>query len=255
MDVSGTAYLAAACRAASPRIRDPYARLFTRDDPALDRLLAAGGDEVVVRTGLLDEVFVAAVADRDRPVVLNLGAGFCTRPYRLDLSGCSLVVEVDAAPILAEKERILAPYPPTCPVSRVPGDVRDRASLLSCLNEVDVAARPFVVVTEGLLPYLSAVEIGALAGSLREALGDAVWLTDLVSVASARGMARLAGQSTADLTLYGLATLEPFEDNGWSCVDYRILPFARAATTGASSRQVVDGVVVLRHIGTGMAPG
>src|SRR5690606_15540145 len=128
--VQATAYLAAACRAreaarAQPRLTDPYAARFASlaDQPALHRLASSAGEEVVARTVLLDRLLGSALSQWEQPLVVNLGAGFCTRPYRLDLSACRLVLEVDAAPVLAVKERVLAEEKASCPVIRSPGDV------------------------------------------------------------------------------------------------------------------------------------
>jgi methyltransferase (TIGR00027 family) len=265
--IQDTAYLAAACRAAetaktNPRIRDEYAALFVDEDGAAgarQRVLAAGGDEVVARTVLIDELLAAEIATGGPRLVVNLGAGFCARPYRLDLRGCALVAEFDAAAVLDVKERVLAPHRSSCPVRRTPVDVRDRERLADGLAATvrEAGAASTVVISEGLTPYLSGPDLAALAATLAGVLGDAVWLTDVVSPSSAQAMATLAQQAGAPVRLYGVASLESFEDSGWSCVDYRILDVPRrsAVPAGAgrpigsagSSRQVVDGVLALRH--------
>jgi O-methyltransferase involved in polyketide biosynthesis len=194
----------------------------------------------VLRTALVDELLVEALRERPGALVLNLGAGFCARPYRLDLSGCAGLVEFDAPEVLADKEKVLAGYGPSCLVRRVPLDLRDGPALVKELDR-----RPSIVVSEGLLPYLPEPDIAELAAALRAGLGDALWLTDLVSVGSAAAMAQLAGASGLAAPLYGLKTLQPLEDNGWRCVDYRVLPVARPVGAGGSARDVVDGVVTL----------
>jgi methyltransferase (TIGR00027 family) len=252
--VESTAFVAAALRAAeaarnAPRVRDGFAALFQPDEgpaaAAVRRLAEAGGEEVVLRTAILDELLTQAVAARPAPLVLNLGAGFCARPYRLDLSGCALLVEFDAPEVLAYKEKVLASHRPSCPVRRVPLDVRDAPALRRALDELDAANRQSIVVSEGLLPYLPAERIAELAATLHTGLPDAVWLTDVVSVTSAQGMAQLAGSAGLTAGLYGLRTLQPLEDNGWRCVDYRVLPVARRALRSGSARDVVDGVAIL----------
>ncbi len=168
--VEATAFVAAAFRAAeaarnAPRVQDRFAAFFQPEEgpaaAAVRRLTAAGGDEVVLRTAILDELLTRAVAGRGKPLVLNLGAGFCARPYRLDLSGCALLVEFDAPEVLAYKEKVikekvLRRAEPTCPVRRVPLDVRAAPALRHALDELDAADRPSIVVSEGLLPYLPA---------------------------------------------------------------------------------------------------
>lgn len=247
--VERTAYLAAALRAAEtrrpvPRLRDPYAALFATDDPGVRRLAATGGDEVVARTVLVDELLGTVLSGQSGPLVLNLGAGCCARPYRLDLSGCAAVVELDGPEVLARKEAVLGEHRPSCPVERIPLDLGDADALATFLAARDVRNSPVVVVSEGLLPYL---DPAPLARVLAGGLGEAVWLTDLVSTASARAMARLAQLSTVDVAVSGLETLEPFEAAGWHCTDYRILPVSRTPSGGGSGRMVVDGVAVFVH--------
>ncbi|HEY8474216.1 MAG TPA: class I SAM-dependent methyltransferase [Natronosporangium sp.] len=265
--VQATAYLAAACRAAetrsaNPRLRDPYAERFAaagRGSPPYQRLLAAGGDEVVARTALLDQLVLAAVADGEPPLLLNLGAGCCTRPYRLDLSGCALVVEWDDPAVLAVKQRALADARPSCPVQRAGADLRDPARLRELLAALPPVPR-VVVVTEGLLPYLSPAAIAELAGELGRALPGARWLTDLVSSVSAEGMAQLARAAGVPVELSGLDTLAPFEQHGWVAVDYRLLPtprrgpLPRPSPAGAASHRVVDGVAAFARQRVPAAP-
>lgn len=259
--VQATAYLAAACRAAenrrpAPRLRDELAALFEPHPgpPGHRALLDAGGDEVVTRAALVDELLTAQVAAGAPPVVVNLGAGFCTRPYRLDLSGCRLLLELDAAEVLAVKRRVLAGHRPSCPVERVAVDLRNRAGLAAALADHVGDGDRVVVVSEGLLPYLDEPAVRALAGTLADAAA-AVWLTDVVSGWSAARMAQLAGAAGLRVALFGLDSLDPFERAGWTVTDYRILPVPRRGpwpgpaeghgAGGAYSRQVVDGVLVL----------
>jgi len=259
--VQATAYLAAACRAreaarAQPRLTDPYAARFASlaDQPALHRLASSAGEEVVARTVLLDRLLGSALSQWEQPLVVNLGAGFCTRPYRLDLSACRLVLEVDAAPVLAVKERVLAEEKASCPVIRSPGDVTRLPELVDLLAAHGAGDGPTVVLTEGLLPYLPEAAVTQLAEALAGALPEAIWLADVVSTSSAAGMAQLARTAGAAVPLYGLDSLAGCEAHGWQVVDYRILPVARRGPLGVPGRgggpvssQVVDGVVALRH--------
>lgn len=277
--VQATAFLAAACRAAelarpAPRVRDELAPRFVAARPAhlpdYRALLAAGGEEVVARTALLDAVLaetLAIAAARGRaPVLVNLGAGFCTRPYRLDLSACQLVLELDAAPVLEIKAGVLAGATASAPVQRVGLDLRDQDGLAATLASRCAQADSVIVLSEGLLPYLPVEAVTTLAATLGQ-VGEASWLTDLVCTASAQGMAQLARAAGVTLPLYGLDTLAPVESSGWAVVDYRILPVARRTPLAGgrpgggsgpvggqgarASHGVVDGVVVLHHTGGG----
>jgi len=251
--VQSTAFVAAACRALEtgrphPRLRDEYAGRFVAAQEAGQttraRITDAGTDEVVQRSRLLDAALIQAVSRQDDQVVLNLGAGFCARPYRLDLSGCRKVVECDAEAVMEVKNRVLADARPSCPVERVVADVRSDLDLVLAA----CGDGPVIVLSEGLLVYLSRLELSALATTLATAAQVRSWLADVVSESSAQGMRRVAAQAGARVILHGMASLDEVETTGWRCVDYRILPTPRrgglAGTgAGAASRQVVDGVV------------
>jgi O-methyltransferase involved in polyketide biosynthesis len=142
---------------------------------------------------------------------------------------------------------VLDGHEPSCPVRRIPGDVRELPAL--------AAGSPTVLVTEGLLVYLSPADLGSLAAALAGLPGVIGWLADVVSADSARAMAAVAGRAQAGLTLYGLDSMETIERAGWVVDDYRLLPVRRPAAGSMgrppgspvpASRRVLDGVVKLR---------
>ncbi|BCB75555.1 class I SAM-dependent methyltransferase [Phytohabitans flavus] len=259
--VQATAYAAAACRAAesrrpNPRLSDPFAELFAPSgaDAQVARLADAGVDEVVGRTVLIDKMLVAALDRWPGAAVVNLGAGFCTRPYRLDLSGFRELVEADDPAVVELKTRVLRGRQPSCPVRRVGLDVRDETALTAVLDEAGHSGA-VIVVTEGLLVYLPAVAVTALAGTLARRPAVVHWLADIVSEGSAKQMQAIAQRVPGGLALFGIDSLAPLEAPGWQVVGYRALPVSRpryGPATGTSSRALVDGVVALdrHHHGT-----
>jgi hypothetical protein len=105
-----------------------------------------------------------------------------------------------------------------------------------------------MVLTEGVLVYLTRDEITALATTP----GPIDWLADIVSLDSANAMKALAAQANTPLTLTGLDSLGIFEDAGWTVHDYRALPVTRQPTlgqphSGRASHRIVDGVIHLRR--------
>ncbi|MEU0557969.1 class I SAM-dependent methyltransferase [Dactylosporangium sp. NPDC006015] len=248
--VQATAYAAAACRAAEsrlprPRVSDPLAELFTPTAAAapIARLADAGRDEVVARTVLIDRMLVDALERRPGAAVVNFGAGFCTRPYRMRLPGCRELVEADDPAVVELKDRTLHGRPHSCPVRRVGLDVRDETAVSAVVDETGRSG-DVIVLTEGLLVYLPAGAVTALAATLASRTGAAHWIADIVSADSARQMQTLAQRVPGGLALFGLDSLTPLEEPGWRVVAYRALPVPRPRS-GASSRTLVDGVVAL----------
>lgn len=252
--VQATAYIAAACRAAEtsrarPRLSDPLAALFTPDGAAatVARLADAGVDEVVERTVLIDRMLAEALDRNPGAAVVNLGAGFCTRPYRMDLSGCREVVEADDPAVVDLKARILHGRPATSAVRRVGLDVRDTTAVTALLDQVGRSG-DVVLVTEGLLVYLPTVAVAALAAALASRPAAVHWLADVVSAGSARQMQTIARRLPGGLALFGLDSLAAIEEPGWRVVSYRALPVSRpryGPAPAASSQAVVDGVIAL----------
>ncbi|CAM3249920.1 class I SAM-dependent methyltransferase [Tsukamurella hominis] len=176
---------------------------------------AGGGDGwyLTARTVLIDEAVAAAIADGCDTVV-NLGAGLDARPYRLDLPADLEWIEVDLPAILEHKAAVLAAETPRCRLRRVPLDLAGDglADLLAGL-----ADRRILVLSEGLVMYLSPDEADALADVLRAA-GVHRWCLDLSSagvgsVMAERNRGILHRAPWRFLPADGVAH---FEDRGWA---------------------------------------
>lgn len=188
--IEETAFLTAMYRAIETErpdahFRDSYARLLagTRGVRAIRKLRGrdAGAAGCVVRTFILDCLLQEAIEQSCVDLVLNLGAGLDTRPYRLPLSPSLKWIEVDTAEILKYKHAKLARYDPACSVEAVSLDVRDSRARRSFLDGVAAMANCVLVLTEGLLVYWSAQLVAALANDLSRQSQFRWWLSDLAS--------------------------------------------------------------------------
>ena len=183
--VSDTALLVATHRAREterrrPLFRDPYARVLAGDrGEQIARELRHGivSWPVVARTVVFDEVILRTVGTTAAGCVLNLAAGLDTRPYRLDLPADLRWVEADLPEVLQYKERRLAGERPRCRLERVAVDLGDAAARRRLLDRpADV---PTLVLSEGLLVYLTPEAVSALARDLAERPAIRRWLLDL----------------------------------------------------------------------------
>jgi methyltransferase (TIGR00027 family) len=144
------------------------------------------GWSVAIRTRIIDEFIGTAVAagiDAGIDAVLNLGAGLDARPYRMDLPASLLWVEADYPRIIEHKESRLAGERPRCRLERAKVDLADAAARRSLLAAVNARAKRLLVLTEGVLPYLSVEEAGVLADDLRGMDRAAWWVVDYFSPA------------------------------------------------------------------------
>jgi len=186
-DVSDTARWVAAYRAAETARSDA---LFA--DPLAERLagergraIAARGPRqtrsgwpIVTRTRLVDDLVSTCVADGcDR--VLNLAAGFDTRPYRMSLPATLEWIEADLVPIIQEKESLLKGETPRCRLLRECVDLSDIQARSVFMNEALRGARRALVLTEGLVAYLDDEDVRGLACSLRDHAAVRWWILDM----------------------------------------------------------------------------
>src|SRR5262249_10208865 len=205
-NISDTALWAARYRARETErpnglFRDPYAR----------RLAGERGERVaaafpkhdrhewawIMRTVLFDRFLerrIAAGAD----MVVNLAAGLDARPYRMTLPASLQWVEVDLPELLAYKEEILQDYRPACAISRVALDLSDAGARRALFADLARRARNAVILTEGLLIYLSAEEVGVLADDLARPAGFRNWILDLASPGLLQMLQREIGGKLAE---------------------------------------------------------
>jgi len=136
-------------------------------------VLAMGIDTMAIRTRTIDDWLMSGLSSssssstrssRQRQVV-NLGAGMCTRPYRLDWSSkdddddssAVTVYEVDDPELLQAKRTVLreAGYEPRVKVVDVAGDVTDWEHLGPALLEAGLdPSTPTDWIGEGLFEYI-----------------------------------------------------------------------------------------------------
>jgi methyltransferase (TIGR00027 family) len=199
-DVTDTAFMVAAYRALESErpdalFSDPLARRLAGERGAeIARDMDAfflGGWLVAIRTVLIDDFVRSAVA-RGADAVLNLGAGLDARPYRLDLPEGLRWIEADFARVIEYKDARLSGEAPRCRLERVKIDLSDAAARREFFADVGSRFRRVLVLTEGVVPYLSNAQAGELADDLRAQPAFANWIVDYFSPETARYRKRAA---------------------------------------------------------------
>jgi methyltransferase (TIGR00027 family) len=188
-DISETALAVAFVRAVEserprPLFRDPYARRLAGERGQQMGAQAGRGwrpvsTAVAVRTAVFDEFVLRAVERDGAACVLNLGAGLDTRPYRLALPPALRWVEADLPGILDYKAAQLAGERPACRLERVAVDLTDGGARRRLMDGF-AGGQPTLVLSEGLLIYLSDQEVGALGRELAERFDFRWWAFDLL---------------------------------------------------------------------------
>lgn len=232
--VSDTAYWVAHCRAVESErpdavFRDPYARrLAGEHGERVVKSLRRGRSSLwsmVVRTALFDEMILGLVERESIGLVLNLAAGLDARPYRLPLPATLEWVEADLPEIIAYKQEKLGADKPICGLQRMAIDLRQSDARRELLTRLGERSERALVVTEGLLVYLSPEEVGTLARDIHSAPSFRVWLTDIAAPKVLRIMNRSWGkqlQAAGAPFLFGPADGgEFFKPFGWREIGFR----------------------------------
>jgi methyltransferase (TIGR00027 family) len=232
-NISDTALWVAVYRAmetdrADAVFRDPFAR----------RLAGARGEEIMrsikpsqqyawsytARTYLID-TFVLQEVERGADMVIDLAAGLDARPWRMALPPSLRWVEIDLPEILEYKADILRNEKPVCRLESIPLDLADAGARRDVFAELGRTAKRALVISEGLLIYLTADEVCALAGELAAEGSFARWATDLTNPALLKMLQKQVGkrldQAGAPLKFGPAEGPHFFERCGWKPVDAR----------------------------------
>jgi methyltransferase (TIGR00027 family) len=146
----------------------------------------------VARTWLTDRLIFEQVQG-GAEMVVNLAAGLDARPYRMDLPQSLQWVEVDLPEILAHKEEVLGKEKPVCALQRVRLDLSNAEARRLLFSQLGNRAKRVLVVTEGLLVYLTEEEVTAFANDLAAQPAFQHWIIDLASPALLKMLAKKMG--------------------------------------------------------------
>jgi methyltransferase (TIGR00027 family) len=200
-NISDTARWVAVYRARETERPDPVFR-----DPFARRLAGERGEQIassisfaeknswpfVARTWLIDQIISDQVR-QGTDMVVNLAAGLDARPYRMELPPTLQWIEVDLPEILAHKEEILRDTNPVCVLERVRLNLSNASARRELFSELGRRANRVLIVTEGLLVYLTEEEVGALGRDLVAPAAFQHWIIDLASPALLRMLAKKMG--------------------------------------------------------------
>ena len=199
---------------------DPYAQLLAgqrgQEIAAFMPRQARNGWPMIARTKLMDDLIMAAIAE-GCDCVLNLAAGFDTRPYRLAVPSSLRWIEADLPALTEEKAQLLKDAEPRCQLRRIKVDLADSTARVAMLKEAVGPSRNVLVITEGLLLYLDEAQVRSLAIDLAARPGIRGWILDLASPALLKMVEKSMGPRLANAPMkFGPANgVAFFEALGW----------------------------------------
>src|SRR5947209_667984 len=200
--------------------KDPYAQRLAGDRGAQ---IAQSGPftgknswPFVARTYLFDR-YIQEQIQQGADMVVNLAAGLDSRPYRMALPSGLKWIEVDLPEILAHKEEILRDEKTVCALERIRLDLADVTARRELFRELGRKANRALIVSEGLLSYLTEDDVGALAEDLAVPSSFQSWLLDLGSPALVKMLQKRLGpqMSQAPLKFAPQNGPEFFAAHGW----------------------------------------
>jgi methyltransferase (TIGR00027 family) len=143
----------------------------------------------VVRTSAIDRLIGEAL-ELGIDTVFNLGAGLDTRPYRMRLPAHLRWIELDFPGLMESKRSKLLRYKPMCHLERVGIDLLDRSSRTSVFAQYGSGSRSTLLITEGVIPFISAPDVEILARDLAAVRSFSFWIADFANLTSQRTVPR-----------------------------------------------------------------
>lgn len=225
--VSDTAIWVAYYRAketerADALFRDPLAKILVgeRGKKIADDMNTVGRYTewaVISRTVIIDDFIRSLILD-GIDTVINLGAGLDTRPYRMDLPSNLLWIEVDHPEIITLKDKLLKLEVPRCQLKRLAIDLANGEKRKQFLLQIGSQSKKALVLTEGVVPYLSENEVTQLANDLHAQMGLTYWITEFFSPEIYRylkGSLTSKKMKNAPLQFFPSNWMEFFAKTGW----------------------------------------
>jgi methyltransferase (TIGR00027 family) len=206
--------------------RDPYAKMLAGERG--ERIVAAlGGPRrgqvlFTARTVLMDQLVCGEIA-KGADMVINLAAGLDARPYRLTLPAKLTWVEVDVDDLITQKEDLLKDEKPVCRLERYRMNLVDLVARRNLFRELSRRTKRAVILSEGLVMYLSPDDVRSLSIDLADAHTFNSWILDLFHprLLGANGRGRMGRMLAAANAQFRFAPPEGpsfFEPSGWRCV-------------------------------------
>ena len=209
--------------------RDPYARRLAGErGEQIAKLMPLGRDSawsIVTRTCVIDD-FVRQQVRGGIDTVVNLAAGLDTRPYRMELPPNLRWIEIDLPEILNYKEQILREEKPTCQLERIRLDLGNESERRKLFAKLGARTQRALVITEGLLVYLTREAVGELAKDLASIPGFRSWLVDFPSPGLMCMLKKRMAPELRDAAPFRFAPEEGvtfFAQYGWDAADVQSL--------------------------------
>ena len=212
--------------------KDPYARMLAgeRGQIIVDKIKAGKRSAwaMIVRTAVFDEIISRYVHEKNVDTVLNLAAGLDTRAYRLELPSTLRWIDADLPGILEYKAEKLQNVNPLCKYEMVHIDLADESKRREFFHRIGSESQQVLVITEGLLVYLTPEQVKSLAMDLAQERSFRWWLLDIASpvllALLKRWYSKTMDQGGVSMKFAPEEGPEFFRPYGWKVLEFRRTP-------------------------------
>jgi len=209
--------------------RDPFARRLAGErGEQIAKSMPLGGDNswsMITRTRLIDDLITQQIRS-GVDTVINLATGLDSRPYRMPLPSALHWIEVDLPEILSYKEEILRDEKPVCSLERIRRDLSNASARQDLFAELGRRSAKALVITEGLLIYLTAADVAGLAKDLAAPPSFQAWILDIASPGLLKMLAKRMAVQLSQFAPFRFAPPEGpnfFLAHGWQPVEVHSL--------------------------------
>ena len=178
---------------------------------------------LAMRTAAIDQLIDRAVF-LGVDAVLNLGAGLDTRPYRMNLPAALSWIEVDFPQMIAYKAEKLAGQHPVCRLEQIPVDLSDLSSRRALFERIGKTYGKVLILTEGLIAYISAADAADLSRDLFAVPSFQYWIQDYYQGVTRRWAPRRMRRRLKE-SPFKFGEPDPlafFQQHGWQILENRL---------------------------------
>ena len=181
--------------------RDPFARRLAgeRGQAIVDEIKRGRSMAwaMITRTAAFDEMMLDLITRENVDLVVNLACGLDARAWRLDLPSDLRWVDVDFPVMIEYKTEILKNERPVCRYEAIATDLTDERARKALFERLGAGAQRALVISEGLLIYLTPEQVTSLASDLHAQPSLRWWLLDLAHPQLLKMMTKMWGGSVS----------------------------------------------------------
>lgn len=177
--------------------RDPFARRLAGErGEAIVNEMKRGRSmawAMIVRTAVFDEIILDVIRREKVDLVVNLACGLDARAWRLDVSPELRWVDVDFPVMIDYKTEVMRGEKTVCKYEAIATDLTDDRTRSALFARLGASAQRVLVISEGLLIYLTPDDVGKLARDLHAQPSFKWWVIDIAHPQLLRMMTKMWG--------------------------------------------------------------